>query len=517
MDSGHNTNPLPPLRGNKKKGHRAGRIVLLVFIFAAGLIAGNYLSREGLLQTVGLGKKSETAQQSMGPGTRASGPADKGTRDNRKILYWVDPMNPSHKSDKPGKAPDGMDLVPVYAEPARPESAMPAGTVRITPRMQQLIGVKYGEVTEGPVAKTILTVGQVVTDETKVARIQTRIEGWIDKVYADFTGKLVQKSQPLISIYSPELVSTQQELLIAKQAREHLAGSEFLGVSANALSLYNATRQRLRLWNISDQQIREIEQRGVPTTSLTLYSPFAGFVLSRNAFPGQRISPDTELYSIADLSTVWLLTDIYEYELPMVQLGQTASLRLPYFPGETFQGKVSYIYPTLDNVSRTLKVRFDLANPHFKLKPDMYANVELHIDLGRHMSVPEDAVLFSGTEEIVFVARGDGYFEPRKVQVGAKADGRYIILGGLQTGERIVTSGNYLIDSESNLKSALSGMQGMPGMSPGGPGSGAPPAGRPAPPPAPSRIPPGEQRKPAPGNMPSMPGMDHGGRGGATP
>jgi RND family efflux transporter MFP subunit len=376
----------------------------------------------------------------------------------RKILYWTDPMIPGFKSDKPGKSPMGMDLEPVYEEEIAAAKALPSGTVRIKPEMQQMIGVEFGEVTEQQLSKTILTVGRLAYDETKIARIQTRIDGWIEKVFVDFAGMLVKKGQPLLSVYSPELFSAQQELLIAKKTMETLAGSEFKEVSANAESLYRSTKERLRLWNITDGEIKQIETRGTPLRALTFNSPISGFVLTRNAYPGQRIAPDTELYSIADLTTVWVLADVFEYEVANIHLGQTATMTLASFPGETYTGTVSYVYPGLDATSRTLKIRLQFPNPNFKLKPDMWANVSLKIDYGRQLAIPSNAVLDSGTEQIVFVALGDGYFEPRKIQPGAQVGNLYTVLSGLQRGEKIVTSGNFLIDSESKLKSALSGM-----------------------------------------------------------
>ena len=376
----------------------------------------------------------------------------------RKILYWTDPMMPGFKSDKPGKSPMGMDLEPVYEEETAATKALPPGTVRIKPEMQQMIGVEYGEVTEQQLSKTILTVGRLAYDETKIARIQTRIEGWIEKVFVDFAGMLVKKGQPLFSVYSPELFSAQQELLIAKKTMETLAASEFKDLSANAESLYHSTKERLRLWNITEGEIKQIEAKGAPLRALTFNSPISGFVLTRNAYPGQRIAPDTELYSIADLTTIWMLADVFEYEVANIHLGQTATMTLASFPGETFTGSVSYVYPGLDSSSRTLKIRLQFPNPNFKLKPDMWANVSLKIDYGRQLAVPRSAVLDSGTEQIIFVALGDGYFEPRKIQLGAQVGNLYTILGGLQRGEKIVTSGNFLIDSESKLKSALSGM-----------------------------------------------------------
>jgi RND family efflux transporter MFP subunit len=236
---------------------------------------------------------------------------------------------------------------------------------------------------------------------------------------------------------------------------------------ASSESLYQAARRRLELWDVGDDQISELERSGRPQRALTLHSPAAGFVLARNAYPKQRVTPDTELYQIADLSSVWVIADIYEYEAPEVKLGQSATVTLSYLPGRGYRGKVAYIYPQLDSTTRTLKARIEVPNPGFTLKPDMYANVELKIDYGRSVVVPEDAVMDSGAEQTVFVAHDGGYFEPRRVTLGAKVDNDYIVLGGLKAGESVVTSANFLIDSESKLKSASGGM-GMPGMNHGG-------------------------------------------------
>ncbi|MFB3815593.1 MAG: efflux RND transporter periplasmic adaptor subunit [Terriglobales bacterium] len=379
--------------------------------------------------------------------------------EERKILYWVDPMHPAYKSDKPGKAPDcGMDLVPVYEGGDIAEQTAPAGSVKIDPAKQQLIGVALGEVSDEPLVRTIRAVGKVTFDETKVAHIHTKFEGWIERVFVGFTGDLVRKGQPLLSIYSPELVSSQQELFIAKRAKDYLGNNRDQEISSNALSLYNSARERLRLWDIPDAEIQRIEERGTPIKALTLYSPLNGFVTTRNAFEQQKVTPDTDLYTIADLTTVWVMADVYEYEIPQIQLGQPATVTLSYFPGKKFRGKVAYINPQLDPTTRTLKVRVEVPNPNFELKPDMFANVDIQIDYGKRISVPSEAVLDSGSEQIVFVAHEGGYFEPRKVELGGKVDNRFIVLSGLQRGEKIVTSGNFLIDSESRLKSATGAM-----------------------------------------------------------
>jgi membrane fusion protein, copper/silver efflux system len=268
-------------------------------------------------------------------------------------------------------------------------------------------------------------------------------------------------------------LQTQQEFLLARRGRDELAESPLREAVNASESLFHAARKRLELWDISEAQIDELEKSGKPTKTLTLYAPADGFVLARNAFAKQRVTPETELYAIADLSTIWVMADVYEYEAPEIKAGLRADVTLSYYPGRVYRGKVTYIYPQLDNSTRTLKARVELPNPDFALKPDMFANVELKIDYGKRLVVPQEAVMDSGAEQLVFVAHEGGYFEPRKVTIGAKVDNTFIVLGGLKAGERVVTSANFLIDSESKLKSADGGM-GMPGH---GGGHGGAPAG----------------------------------------
>lgn len=408
-----------------------------------------------------------------GPGQAASQesaatPAQKpSAAKNPTILYWQDPMHPQYTSDKPGKAPDcGMDLVPVYADDAASQPEHPEGAFRITPEKQQLIGVQFSEASLQPLSKTIRAVARLAYDETRIVRVHSKIAGWIEQVHGDFTGQLVRKNQPLLTIYSPELLATQEEYLLALKARERLASSGFQEVVNGSNSLVEAARRRLELWDVTDEQIAELERTRRPVKAITLYSPASGFITARNAFERQRVVPETELYAISDLSSIWMIADVYEFEAPLVRLGQAVKMTLASSPGREFWGKVSYIYPQLDNATRTLKVRADFANPDFALKPDMYANAELKVDFGTQLSVPQEAVLDSGSQQLVFVALGQGYFEPRPVHLGAKVDNVYIVLHGLKRGERVVTSANFLIDSESKLKAAAGGM-GMPGMNHG--------------------------------------------------
>ncbi|MCI0443992.1 efflux RND transporter periplasmic adaptor subunit [bacterium] len=378
----------------------------------------------------------------------------------RKILYYVDSMHPWYKSDKPGIAPDcGMQLTPVYAddETEMAGEASP-GTVKLSGKKQQLINLKVVEVSQGTIGQNIRTVGTLQYDETRIAKIHSKIEGWIEQVYVDYTGQFVRKGQPLFSIYSPELVATQQEYLLALKAEQSLGTSEFADVSSGAKSLKVSALRRLKLWDVSDKQIEQLEETQTPMTTITFYSPVSGFVLEKNVFEKQRVTYETQTYSIADISTIWLMADIYEYEAANVKSGQKALMTLSYDPGRKFEGKVTYIYPSLNNMTRTLKVRIEFPNPNFLLKPDMYANVELQTEQGSGLMIPEEAVLDSGNRQIVFVEKSKGEFEPREVKTGLHSGGNVVIASGLTAGEKVVASGNFLIDSESQLKSALESM-----------------------------------------------------------
>ena len=377
----------------------------------------------------------------------------------RKVLYWYDPMHPAYTSDQPGIAPDcGMNLVPKYADEVEAMQDRPPGTVMLSAEKQQLIGVRTTEVRRAPLQRTIRTVGRVEADETKIAHIHVKVSGWVETVYVDFVGKLVRKGQPLFTFYSPDLVSTQQEYLIARRGQKRLGESSYQDVARSAESLLRAARNRLRLWDISDEQIQQLEESGQVTRTMTIYSPINGFVTHRNLYEQAYVKPDTELYMLADLSTIWVYADIYEYEVPFVRVGQRAIMQLSYFPGKTYAGRVSYIYPTLDSKTRTVRVRLDFRNPGFALKPGMFADVELKINYGTQTLIPSEAVLDSGLRQIVFIAKPDGFFEPREVQLGARLENQYIVLSGLEPGQTIVTSGNFLIDSESRLSTAAGGI-----------------------------------------------------------
>jgi RND family efflux transporter MFP subunit len=442
---------------------------------------------------------------------RTPASADKG---GRKILYWVDPMHPAYKSDKPGIAPDcGMKLEPVYAdggaasapaagrEPAHADdtSTMAAGTVRITPEKQQLIGVKYEQVETGGGSRTIRAVGRVAIDETRIGHVHTKVEGWIDKVFVDFTGKLVQKGQPLLTIYSPDMLASERELLLAAKARTIMRDSALPSGFDQSESLLQATRRRLELWDLSEAQIDQVLKTGEPIKNITVYSPMTGYIEDRKAFPQVKVMPDTDLYTIVDLSHVWIMADVFEYEAPNIHVGEAAGVSLQALPGKTFSARIDYLQPEVDPMTRTLKVRLNMNNPGLMLKPDMYADVEFHVNIPSALTVPADAVLNAGERKTVFIDRGNGFFEPRQVKTGEREGDRVQILSGLSAGERIVTSGNFLIDSESQMKAVASGMGGMAGM----PGM----TNKPAPPVTPAKKPKAPARKPDADAMDDMPGM----------
>src|SRR3989338_361261 len=347
------------------------------------------------------------------------------------------------------------------------ETGSPAdapGSVNVSPEKEQLVGIRTAVAELRPLTKKIRTVGIVTYDETKVAQVYTKGDGWIEKLFVNYTGKLVEKGQPLFTFYSHELVSTQEEYLLAVQAKKTLGSSFLQEIRAGSDSLLEAARRRLSLWDISEEQIEELQRRGEPTRTLTLFSPLTGFVIKKDAFQGMKVMPDKELYTIADLSTVWVNADIYEFELPNVRVGQTAAITLSYFPGQAFNGKVSWISPVLEEKTSTTKVRLEFKNPDFKLKPEMYTNVEIGVDAGRKLTIPDEAVLDSGLRKVVFLDKGEGRFQPAEVKLGGKFDGYHEVLSGLFPGERILASASFLLDSESRLKEAMGAMAGHAGM-----------------------------------------------------
>jgi multidrug efflux pump subunit AcrA (membrane-fusion protein) len=423
---------------------RSGLPWILAVVFAGAFLA-LAVSRKG-------DSRSESAARAPSPAPSASPIPPR----EKKVLYWTDPMTPGYRSDKPGKSPFmDMDLVPVYENDDGVEGS---STIRISQEKQQAIGVRVGKAEMRDLTKTIRTVGRVTFDETLQAQVHAKFEGYVERLDVDYTGKAVRRGQPLLSIYSPELLATQEEYLIAVRARRQLQKSTNPEVARGGVDLYESARQRLLLWDISPREIAELERTGKPRKALTLYSPVDGVVLSKNAVQGGRVMPADTLFEIAGIRRVWVLADVYESEMPFVALGQTARMSLSYLPGRTWTGKVSFIAPVLDEKTRTVKVRVQFENADGSLKPEMYADVVLERPLGRVVTVPDGAVLSTGTRSLVFVAKGDGRFEPRAVIPGARVDGVSEIREGIRAGEEVVTQANFLIDSESRLKAALTGM-----------------------------------------------------------
>lgn len=336
----------------------------------------------------------------------------------------------------------------------------------VTPTKQQLIGVKTAVVETRPLETTVRAVGRVEYNEERITYINLRVSGWVEELFVDYTGQVVHKGQPLFTLYSPDLVASQDEYLLALRTQAKVKDSPLAEVQEQAERTVEAARDRLRLWTVSDQQLDEVVRRGKAKTSMPIYSPFRGYVTEKKVFRGMFVEPEMRLYTIADLSTVWVNAEIYEFEVPFVKVDQQAAVTFSSYPGQHFYGRVSYIYPYLNEQSRTVKVRLELPNPGLRLKPAMYGDVLLKINRGNQVAVPEQAVMDSGTRKQVFLVRGEGIFEPREVKVGPKIGSFYEIQEGVEAGDRVVTSGNFLIDSESKLMAAtdMMGSLGMGGI-----------------------------------------------------
>ncbi len=329
-------------------------------------------------------------------------------------------------------------------------------TVEIPLDKQQLIGVKTVEVSVKPLQKSIRTVGRIEYDERRLYTVNTKFEGWIEKLYIDYTGRYVKKGEPLAEIYSPELIATQQEFLNAMKWTQSAVSNQQSAIgdmlAKDAGSIFEAAKQRLRLWDITDEQIRKIEETGKLLRTLTIYSPVGGYIMQKMALQGMRVMPGEKLFDVADLSTVWIIADVYEYELPLIKTGQKADISLSYFPGREFSSVIEYVYPALANETRTAKVRFTIPNPSAQFKPQMFTNVEIKVNIGRKLVVPEDAVIDTGIRQIVYVDKGGGYFEPREIITGLRGDGMIEVIKGLKAGERVVSAASFLVDSEAQLK-----------------------------------------------------------------
>src|SRR5467141_5041990 len=327
--------------------------------------------------------------------------------------------------------------------------------VQLSPERMQRIGVRMGRVERKVVDDEIRVTGNVAADETKLAYVQLRYSGYIQKVFADATYQYLRKGQPLFTIYSPDLVATEREYLVAKQNQQRIAASTVPGVAEGAASLLEAATERLKRWGVSQREIARLESTGEVQKDLEVDSPVSGYITERNALPNLTVQPETRLYSVADLSTVWVLAEVFQNDLGRIKVGDPATLTVNTYPGRVFQGRVNFIYPQVDLVTRTARARLTFSNSGLKLSPGMFVNVSLKVPMGSQLVIPATGVLQSGTREIAFVERSDGYIEPRDVQLGSRVGDDFIVLKGLKAGEQIVTSANFLIDSESQLQAAL--------------------------------------------------------------
>lgn len=343
------------------------------------------------------------------------------------------------------------------AEPQQRNEQEEAPAVEIPEDKQQMLGMKTVEVSVRPLQQVIRTVGSIEYDERRLATVNAKFEGWVERLHVDYTGRYVKKGEPLAEVYSPELVATQQELINAlkwTQQSGNAGTNDAMKVmmTKDAQSLADAARQRLAFWDISEAQVKKIEETGKPVRTLTLYSPVNGYVVQKMAIKGMRIMPGEKLFDIADLSSVWIVADIYENEIALVRQGQKAKISLSYSPGREMTATIDYVYPTLSSGTRTAKVRFTVPNPGIQLKPQMFTNVEIIIPVGNRLAVPGDAVLDTGMRQIVYVDKGDGYFEPREIKTGLRVDGFLEVLAGLRSGEKVAASAIFLIDSEAQIK-----------------------------------------------------------------
>lgn len=386
----------------------------------------------------------------------------------RPVVLLPADSKQDQRMDMPGMGTEQQKKSAPVEEAVGPEPPFKAegvpGIVTIAPERLQTIGVKFEPVARRPLEKIIRTVGRVAVNERKLAKVTIKFHGWIEQLFVSATGDHVKKGQQLFTIYSPDLVATQEEYLLALQGRKQMGESEFPEVARGSQDLLEATKRRFQLWDITPDHVRELEKTGKVLKTLPIHSPITGTVIKKEALAGAHVDPGQELYTIADLSHIWILADIYEYELAFVKKDQKAAVTLSYDPSTVLTGQVGFIYPTLDPKTRTAKVRFELDNRDETLKPDMYANVELRVTLGTKLAIPQEAIIESGQKQVVLLHHGGGKLEPRLIKTGVKTGEWSEVLEGLKEGEHVVTSANFLIDSESRLKSVVDSMGGMPGM-----------------------------------------------------
>ncbi|HJV70109.1 efflux RND transporter periplasmic adaptor subunit [Ideonella sp.] len=370
----------------------------------------------------------------------------------RKILYYRNPMGLPDTSPTPKQDSMGMDYIPVYAEEQQPDAA---NTLKLSTDKVQKLGVRTEPAAMRPLGRALRATGRVEPDERRIALISPRFEGYVERLHVNTTSQAVGRGQPLFEVYSPDLVTAQQEYLLAVQGARQLPAGEAAGGMGR---LADASLARLRNWGLSDDELATLVKTGEPRRTLTMRSPVAGIVTEKKAFQGMRFMPGEMLYQVTDLSTVWVVADVPERDIALVRPGSLASVQLPAYPGERFEGRITRILPTMDAATRTVPVRIELANPRGRLKPAMSAEVALQAGASAPvLTVPDSAVIDSGTRQLVLVRAGEGRFEPREVRLGQRGDGVVEVLSGVREGEPVVVAANFLIDAESNLRAAVGG------------------------------------------------------------
>jgi len=375
----------------------------------------------------------------------------------RKILYWRAPMDPTEIYDRPGKSKMGMDLIPVYEG----DEAGGAGSITIDGAIQQNMNLRTAPVERRNISRVIRAFGRITYAQDREYSVNTKISGWIEKLYVNTEGQRVRNGESLLEIYSPELVSTQEEYLLALENYKKLAESPYENIKKSAERMLNLVQNRLEYWDISKAEIEKIEKTGVVRRTIQLKSRINGVVTHKGVVEGDKVGPGMDLFHIADLSKIWVEAAIYESELPLIQLGQKAEIEMDQLRGKIVDGKVDFIYPYLDQKSRANNIRLVFHNPDLVLKPDMFATVRIYMPAASDsMAVPAESVIYSGKRQIVFVTKGSGRFEPREVKTGIESDDGYVqIVSGLFDGEDVVVSGQFLLDSESRTREAIAKMR----------------------------------------------------------
>lgn len=389
---------------------------------------------------------------------------------DREVLFYRHPMDPTVTSPVPAEDEMGMDYVPVYADEAAPAGGGFPGhaPVASTPAALRLAGVKTAVAERRTLTRSARTVGLVTADETRVRHVHTKISGWVEHLHVNSTGQAVGAGQPLLSLYSPQLLATQEEYLRAREAAARFAASSLPEVRQGGADILTATRRRLELFDVPRSLLAELDRTGQPQRTVTLLAPVSGYVTGKEIFEGMEVGPGMDLLTITDLSRVWVEADFYEYESRRLAIGRKVMLHLPYDPNVHLAGRISFIYPTLDPESRTLKARIEFANPSLLLKPGMFVDISPEMETSEGVVIPDSAVIDSGLRKVVFVER-DGAFEPREVRVGSRSAGQALILDGVAAGERVAVRANFLLDSESRLRAAIAGL--APGRAADQPGS----------------------------------------------